>query len=207
MRKIVKGSPPADLRKFLTKEDPHHWEDIHDTKAYPELYAQCISQLKSEQGFLGGYTERPLPSEGIHVDHFRKQSLFPSQKYVFGWNNLIVDEHNISFGADHKDNAIRNVKDYERLIDPVAQDPHHFFTYIERGLIKPKEGLSAGEKEMAVFTISVFNLQHPLLCDDRREIIELVKVYRNGGLSEEEIQEQMCNLGYPSVVEYAFTLI
>lgn len=205
MKKIVKGEPPADFAKFVAKENPQHWEDIHKTKAYPKLYAECVSQLKFEQDNLGGYTEKPL-SGRVHIDHYRKRSLFPAQGYVFSWNNLIADEYNMSFGAVYKDNSIQKIDDYERLIDPIAQDPHHFFTYTEYGRIKPKENLDDEEKMKAEFTIRTFNLQHPLLCDDRREIVELVKAYHKGGLSAEEVKGLVSNLGYPSAVDYALTL-
>lgn len=207
MKKIIKGEAPANLKDFVSKENPLHWDDIHTTKAYSGLYAECVRLLRAEQDNLCGYTERPLPSTGIHVDHFRKRALFPAQNYVFGWNNLIVDEHNKSFGADYKDNAIQKAEDYEILIDPVAHDPHWFFTYIESGRIKPKESLNEEERKMAEFTIRIFNLQHPLLCDDRREIIELVRDYKRGGLTADEIKEAIRGLGYPSAVEFALTLI
>ena len=92
---------------------------------------------------------------------------------------------------------------YRKLIDPVAQDPHHFFTYMENGWIIPKAGLNDAEKEMAEYTIETFNLQHPSLLNKREEIIRLVKSYKQGGLADADILACVVTFGFPSVVEYA----
>ena len=93
--------------------------------------------------------------------------------------------------------------DYAKLIDPVAQDPHHFFTYMENGRIIPKQELSDEEREMAEFTIATFNLQHPSLLNKREEIIRMVRSYKQGGMDEEDILACVEFYGFPSAIEYA----
>ena len=203
MRRIVKRQPPQDLGRYVERANPQKWEEVHQNQIFPHLYEDCIGQLREEQANLSGYTEKPLPQQGTHVDHFRKQSLFNSREFVFGWDNLIADEHSREYGADHKDNVITSKEAYQKLIDPVAQDPHHFFTYMENGMIMPKEGLGEEERKMAEFTIDTFNLQHPTLLNRRENIIRMVKSYRQGGLSNEDILQCVGDYGFPSAVNYA----
>ena len=65
MRRIKKQAPPADLAKFVRRENPQKFEEIHHSQHFPNLYDECIDRLKNEQGNLSGYTEKPLKS-GIH---------------------------------------------------------------------------------------------------------------------------------------------
>lgn len=201
MRKIKKQAPPEDLDKFVRCENPQKFEEIHQSEHFSGLYAECIEQLKTEQENLSGYTEKPLKN-GVHVDHFRKQALFNTQDLVFGWNNLIADEHNPGYGADFKDKRVTR-EEYEKLINPVLEDPHHFLTYMDEGVIKPVDGLTQQEREKAEKTIEIFNLRHPLLKELRERAIKMVKDYKNQGLTEDEILIALRDYGFKSAVEYA----
>lgn len=201
MRRINKQAPPADLEKFVRQENPQKFEEIHDSRHFPCLYEECIEQLRTEQENLSGYTEKPLKS-GVHVDHFRKQALFNTQAMVFGWENMIADEHNPGYGADYKDKRVTRAE-YERLINPVLEDPHHYLTYLDEGIIKPVDGLTAIEREKAEKTIEIFNLKHPLLRELRGRAIRMVKEYRSQGLEAEVIIGALRDYGFKSAVEYA----
>lgn len=202
MRRIVKQEPPADLAQFVEREKPQKFGQIHESKYYPNLYNECLDKLEAEQGKLSGYTEKPL-SNGVHVDHYRRQALFNSPRMIFGWENLIADEHNSVFGADFKDKHVKKQSDYAKLINPVVEDPHHYLTYMDEGIIKPIDGLSDAEREKAEFTIQAFNLKHKLLNELRRRVIELVKEYKSQGLNDEEISGALHDYGFVSAVEYA----
>ncbi len=201
MRSINKQAPPADLGKFVRQENPQKFEEIHDSKHFPGLYKECIEHLRTEQENLSGYTEKPLKS-GVHVDHFRKQALFNTQDMVFDWENMIADEHNSGYGADYKDGRVTRA-DYEKLINPVLVDPHHYLTYLDEGVIKPVDGLSAIEREKAEKTIEIFNLQHPLLRELRERAIRMVKEYRSQDLEADVIIKALKDYGFKSAVEYA----
>lgn len=200
MRKIQKQVPPEDLARFVRRERPQKFEEIHHSELFPELYDECIEQLKTEQENLSGYTEKPLKS-GVHVDHFRKQALFNTPDMVFGWGNMIADEHNPNYGAV-KDKRVTR-EEYDKLINPVLEDPHHYLTYMDEGIIKPVDGLTVQEREKAEKTIEIFNLKHPLLKELRERAIKMVKEYKNQGLTEEDILGALRDYGFTSAVEYA----
>lgn len=202
MRRIVKLQAPVDLAEFVKKEKPQKFEQIHKSKLYPNLYRECVVKLEAEQDGLSGYTEKPL-SKDIHVDHYRRQALFNSPSMVFGWENMIADEHNSSYGADFKDKHVKKQSDYAKLINPVVEDPHHYLTYMDEGIIKPVDGLDKDEREKAEFTILTFNLNHNLLNERRRHVIELVKEYKSQGLTADEISGALHDYGFTSAVEYA----
>ena len=202
MRKIDKKAPPADLARFVEKEHPQKFDDIHHSKQFPGLYEECREQLLDEQEHLSGYTEKPLAAKGIHVDHYRRQALFNSGQYIFGWSNLIADEH-ADYGADCKDSIVKNCADYDKLINPVEEDPHRYLTYVDEGLVVPQNDLTYAEREKAEYTIETFNLKHKLLVEKRRAAIKMVREYKGYGLSDEVILDCMKGYGFPSVVEYA----
>ncbi len=202
MRKIKKQAPPADLVKYVRRENPQKFEEIHKTVHYPNLYEECIVQLEIEQENLSGYTEKPLRSH-IHVDHYRKQEWFNTQDMVFGWDNMIADERNNEYGAVYKDDHLHLSSEYAKLINPVLEDPHHFLTFMDEGVIKPVDGLTAAEREKAEFTIKTFNLKHKLLTILQGDAIRLVKTYKAQGLADEDILGAMKDYGFTSAVEYA----
>lgn len=202
MRKIKKLAPPENLAKYVRQENPQKFEEIHHSRYYPELYGECVEQLKTEQDNLSGYTEKPLKN-GVHVDHYRKQALFNTQDMVFGWENMIADEHNSGYGADYKDKMVTMREEYAKLINPVLDDPHHYLTYMDEGIVKPVDGLSVQDREKAEKTIEVFNLRHPLLKELRERAIKMVKEYKAQGLNDAEILEALHDFGFTSAVEYA----
>ena len=202
MRRIKKQAPPADLAKFVRRENPQKFEEIHHSQHFPNLYDECIDRLKNEQGNLSGYTEKPLKS-GIHVDHFKKQQWFNTQDMVFGWENFIADEHQGDFGSDYKDTFLKLPEEYAKLINPVLEDPHHFLTFMDEGIIKPVDDLSDAEKEKAEFTIQAFNLRHKLLTQMQGEAIHWVKIYKAQGLEDDEILDAFKDYGFTSAIEYA----
>lgn len=202
MRKIKKQAPPENLAKYVRQENPQKFEEIHHSRYFPDLYGECVEQLKTEQDNLSGYTEKPLKND-VHVDHYRKQALFNTQDMVFGWENLIADEHNPGYGADYKDKMVTMREEYAKLINPVLDDPHQYLTYMDEGIVKPVNGLSDQDREKAEKTIEVFNLRHPLLKELRERAIKMVKEYKVQGLTDAEILEALHDFGFTSAVEYA----
>lgn len=197
MRHIQRGEPLADFQRFVEKEQPDDWtEDF--VKAFHGLYEICRNTLLEEQGGISGYTELPLEKD-IHIDHFRKRSLYPKQ--VFDWRNLVVDEKDKAYGAACKDKMVQGCKDYDLLINPIMEDPHAFFTYQENGNMIPRMSLSREDRERADFTIKVFNLNHEVLRRKRMDLMMLVEDYRRGGLDWEEMKVSLSAYGFPSVLE------
>lgn len=84
MRHIHRDEPLAEFQRYVEKESPKDWESF--SKEMHELYVTCRKVLMEEQGNISGYTEMPL-KKNLHIDHFKKQSLFPRQ--MFDWRNVV----------------------------------------------------------------------------------------------------------------------
>lgn len=200
MRKIDRGAPLERFTDFLVKHKPHQWNELEKD---PGLRKEMQKRLLCEQGEMSGYTERPIAdSSTLHIDHFRKQDLFKSQEYVFGWYNFVVDEHNPNYGADHKDNRtiVKSASDYDKIIDPIKEDPHLFFDIMANGGICPKSELEKDEAAKAEFTISVFNLNHPSLVNQRMQVMRDVENLA-GLISDNDIVACYAPYGFLSTVE------
>lgn len=202
MRHIVKNGPIPEFVEFA-KEVHTNWDDIHDGRKYPGLYNKCRDYiLKQEQGGVSGYTEIPISENSrIHIDHFRKKSMNWGRNVTFEWDNLVVDVLDNDYGACCKDKHVKDIKDYDMLINPVEEDPHHYFKYLSNGSIVPKDGLSDREKQKALFTIDAFNLEGEYLKNRRLSVMKVVEPYLDY-LSKEEILQALGGMGFPSVIEY-----
>ncbi len=209
MRKINKLSCPQEFSEYIRKENPKIWDDFSRSKQHGSVYGVCMGQLLHEQNGLSGYTEKPISdsTKGLHIDHFRRRGIFRTPQNCFDWNNLIADEHNPNYGADYKDKNISQKDEYNKLIDPVTEDPHKYFTYQTNGNIVAKADLEKKDKEKAEFTITKFNLQHPALVEMRGTLIKYVNEYKDTGLSDNDIFECLQNHGFTSVVEYVLNNI
>jgi uncharacterized protein (TIGR02646 family) len=197
-----------EFTKFVNKEHPQNWSTDFVLNHH-SLYEHCRNQLEADQGGLSAYTELRLDDKpGIkHIDHFRKQALFP--KFVFDWYNYVVDNHEKKFGSDFKDEHIKTIADNEKLIDPIREDAAHFFEYLVSGKIIPSHFLTNDyEKERAQFTIDSFNLNHEFLKRRRADLISEIKNYSAGGISNNDIKSIIvCNLGFPSFVDFVINNI
>ena len=197
MRHIHRDEPLAEFQRYVEKESPKDWESF--SKEMHELYVTCRKVLMEEQGNISGYTEMPL-KKNLHIDHFKKQSLFPRQ--MFDWRNFVVDEKGKPYGADRKDESIVLREKNEKLINPLEEDPHLFFTYQRNGNLIPVDSLSDKNRERAIFTIEVFGLNHEILRRKRLDMMFLVENYVAGGLSMAEVKSALTECGFPSVLEY-----
>lgn len=165
MKRIVRTEPDF-YKKFREKNKPRPWEDLSKEIGY-EVREYMLSE---EQNSQCAYTETALgPDPGnSHVDHFRKQSLFAD--LIFDWNNLLTSCNGKDYGAGHKDRKIREKKDYECLINPVAEDPHEYFYYALTGEILAAENNKKGQ-----FTIDAFKLNHRSLVNQRADVVRDVQ--------------------------------
>ncbi len=193
MRKIDKGIPMPSFTEYVSQHHPTKWEDAKDVS---HLWREYI--LEYEQHRLSGYTEEPVRLDSSHIDHFRKQSLFNA--LVFDWNNYIVDSNNETYGAKHKDRAVRTREENEKLINPAAEDASRFFKYELNGRIEVAEGLSDEDRTRAEYTMEAFNLNESSLVERRRLIINnILEPYRD--LTDDDILEALACEGFTSVVE------
>ena len=193
MRKLDKGEPAQQFVDFIHRHHPVNWEEAkNESRGWREHI------LNYEQHGLSGYTEAPLHLEKSHIDHFRKQSLYPH--FVFEWNNYVVDGNDDAYGARYKDNAISNQEDNEKLINPIIEEAQRFFKYELSGKIVPADGLSEKVNERVEFTIDTFNLNESSLMDRRKRIINM-DIRSFEGLSDEDVLAVLLPEGFSSVVE------
>lgn len=192
MLKSKKAKEPEDFSRYMKHHKLRHWEDADgNEKARWRAYI-----LQNEQNGSSLYTEEPC-GEHSHIGHFRKRSDFPN--LTFSWSNFIVDGINEEYGAKHKDKT-KGMLDYDRLIDPVAEDPQPFFTYYADGSIEPNKELSEKDSERAVYTIGVFNLNHPSLKHRREEIFNTFNQETSNRAEAEQMAQSFSSYGFPSVV-------
>lgn len=196
MIQVLKGKPSQD---FLNLKNVSDW-DREVSRTVKVSVRKYI--LVDEQNGVSAYTEKPLDEEdkNLHVDHFYKQVLYPSRS--MDWNNLVVDEHNKNYGADHKDSNIHQSSDYGNLINPVNDNPVEYFGYMANGEIIPKDDLSPISRQKAEQTIKTFNLNHPELVNRRANVLVQITELKYGGLSEKEIKDTLCEFGFPTVLEF-----
>ena len=207
MKHIDKQQPYPDFVSFVQNEHPTNWDDIHHSKWYPNLYQDCrYEMLVSEQGGLGGYTERPILNSGhLHIDHYRKKGMNWPQDVSFDWNNLIVEERAIQYGACYKDKLTKDVGDYDKLLNPVTDFPEQMMSYLPNGEVLSKTDMDADDKKRVEFTIDRFNLNFPLLRLERETLIKII-VESYADLSDDDVKCALQDNGYPTVVEWALAL-
>lgn len=167
MKKINKTEPDF-YKAFIAENSPQSWKDLRKKIGY----AVREYMLKEEQNLQCAYTEVYLDPDSSHVDHFKKQSLFP--KSVFEWDNLLTSCKNECYGPKFKDRKIRKKEDYQDLIDPVAEDPQKYFNCSMTGDILADEDDKKGK-----FTIDAFHLNHPVLVEQRKTVaIQVRDMYK-----------------------------
>ena len=193
MRKLDKGAPIQHFVDFIRHNSHDRWEDAKEASP---IWREHI--LYQEQHGLSGYTEAPIGYENSHIDHFKKQTLYPS--LIFEWNNYVVDSKDDTYGARYKDNVVCNQTDNERLINPVVENAQQFFKYELSGKMVPLDGLGDVEKQRANYTIDSFNLNEGSLMERRKSILNL-DLSSFEGLTDYEILEALQPNGFISVVE------
>ncbi len=194
MLKSNKSSAPAIFVDYFKHNKTSVWEDIDGSirKSWREYI------LNHEQNGLSAYTEEPCDASHSHIDHFRRRTDFP--KLTFEWSNFIVDGVNANYGAKYKDDTEKHKRpDYNMLINPAAEEPQYYFEYTGDGMIEPRQGLNEAEKERAIYTKNMFNLNHPALVYKRKLIFDTFAGI--GDSSEaEDASKSFISYGFPSVV-------
>ena len=208
MKKILKNQPQFFI-DYLIKKKPNTWGELskevrHNVRIYM-LSGMCPDDnteiIPSEQNFQCAYTELNIEPESSHVDHFRKQSIFPSHKYIFNWSNLFTACNNEDFGAKFKDKKIKKV-DYQCLINPALDDPNDYLTYNLLGEILEKASDKKSiQYKKAKTTIYLFNLNDYSLVQQRKTVSKQVQAMCDQ-LTLEEIKKEIGR--FDNFVEFAY---
>lgn len=207
MRKINKLGSIEEFSRFVKQKKPINWDVIHE-KENKEIYEKTIKFiLENEQINICGYTEINLTNckkHKIHIDHYIKK-VFSNGKnqYHFDWNNLVVSiyDDNKEIGANHKDEIIKNIKEYDNFFNPTKDNCQAYFEYSIDGKIIPKQGLDEINLSKANKTIDVFNLNHKYLVDLRKDVLVCVKALLYYGGCACNKDELFKNYGFHSVID------
>jgi len=128
-------------------------------------------KILEEQNNLCAYCEKLLknyPSD-CHIDHFKKRDFFPKQTLTY--DNLLTSCNNENRCAKYKDKNILK-EDYEKIINPVIENPEDFLEYTFYGELEAKSNLNDYDKEKAKFTIKILNLNERSLVEERKNVIK-----------------------------------
>jgi uncharacterized protein (TIGR02646 family) len=163
--------------------------------------------LENEQGNQCAYTELPLEYEktNSHIEHLKRKDSAFFPELTFEWSNLFVSCNSDDFGGKYKDGKYLKGKtkaDNALIINPALENPNEYFELKNWGELTIKDDLQGIAKTKAEETIKAFNLNHNSLQDRRREMIQSVNDYKNGGLDSEMIIEFLTGSGFKSVIKY-----
>lgn len=174
MKKIIKHNPPEFFSKYIAHNKPANWEDITAIRAELRKY------ILEEQGSCCAYTEIRLDcANNAHIDHFKKQHLFPELK--FDYTNMLVSCNSEQYGGKYKDKQVSDKNIYQDLINPTEESSADYFEFTYTGKVLPLNDCTKGKQ-----TISHFNLNNKDLVNHRKGIAYCIKNMMND-LTEDEI--------------------
>ena len=148
-------------------------------------------EILEEQNNLCIYCEKLVESypKYCHIDHFKKRDFFPKQ--TLNYDNLVISCNNENRCAKYKDKNISK-EDYEKIINPVIENPENFLEYTMCGELEAKSDLNDYDKEKAEFTIKILNLNERSLVEERKNVIKQLSCIIN----EIETIEQLSEYGF-----------
>ncbi|MDE6562259.1 MAG: TIGR02646 family protein [Muribaculaceae bacterium] len=181
------------------------WDDFHKNNqtGYNACREQGLLEQRNECAYTGLWLGEGT-KQSIHIDHFRKKSLYP--ELTFDWNNLFVAAKDIDCGADYKDTHIsgpRTVADnvYRNIFSPLDANLSQYFWYRQDGAIVPHQSITDESIRSKVKkTIEIFNLNSSDLKSRRLGIMQSVKGIIDQ--DDETIRDWMQNAGFSFVVDF-----
>ena len=195
--------PYPEFINFVQRNNPQNW-DVIDAVVRTNTRKYI---LENEQGNQCAYTELPLEYEknNSHIEHLKRKDSAFFPELTFEWSNLFVSCNSDDFGGKYKDGKYLKGKtkaDNALIINPALENPNEYFELKNWGELTVKADLQGMAKTKAEETIKAFNLNHNSLQDRRREMIQSVNDYKNGGLDSEMIINFLTGSGFKSVIKY-----
>lgn len=171
MLSIKKKLEPEFLLEFKRKNSPKTWDDYNN----PDIKSKIKSYiLENEQNEYCPYCEKRIyKSDEGHIEHIKPRDKFP--QYFQEYENILVSCNEKDSCGNSKEN-----KYSDNFINPVLENPKEYFTYnLASGEIVPiyKEDNSIKNKK-ATYTIEILNLNSYTLREARKNLIEILEVYR-----------------------------
>lgn len=199
----IDKTPYPEFISFVQRNNPQNWEGLEavvrtNTRKYI---------LENEQSNQCAYTELPLEYEknNSHIEHLKRKDSAFFPELTFEWSNIFVSCNSDDFGGKYKDEKYLKRKtkaDNALIINPALESPNEYFELTNWGELTVKVDLQGIAKTKAEETIKAFNLNHNSLQDRRREMIQSVNDYKNGGLDSKMIIEFLAGSGFKSLIKY-----
>lgn len=155
MHKLIRPIPPVCLSRYQHGRD--NWRSMS-----PEHKGEIWLKLDEMQQKRCAYCEALIKTDkensNSHIEHFRQRDRY--HQGTFLWGNL--------FGSCNRMNSCGKYKDdlpaynHQDLIKMDTEDPEHFLDFLPDGNVAPIKGLTPAEKNRAVETIRIFNLNGSL---------------------------------------------
>lgn len=174
MRGIYKSQKDSNLQREQKKPEPVSSRDASNRW---HRYDKAVTQscLLNEQWWLCAYTELALEGfqYGWHIEHIEPKSINPAR--TFDYNNLVIsalDSDSLTkfskkdrFGGHYKQSDY----DPNLFVSPLMPDSERYFDYLSSGRVEPAQNLTPEEREKAIYTRDLLNLNAPFLVNSRRK--------------------------------------
>lgn len=172
MHWVDRGDEPealAAIRERYTPRWVSYYPDKSGRKPSDSRWREFRGDLEERFSGLCAYCEESCRGQ---VDHFRPKSRFPA--LVYEWTNwlYVCPECNQAKGDKWPEQG---------YVDPCAESepdrPENYFDFDTRmGYIKPRAGLSASQREMALQMIEHVKLNDFHHVEQRRLLLELLRL-------------------------------
>jgi len=173
------------------------WSEIgKNEKGFKTKLREYI--LLEEQNMLCAYCNQEIEAEDTYsnTDHLKKRDWCGRE--TLEYRNLLVSCKNKFHCENIKDNfKFTHCSEFDKIVNPVIENPDNFFDYGIDGDIFAKNGLNQLDKEKAEFTIKVFALNNSSLKKDRAKIGATLSFYSDSELND--ILNDIAN--YPSFIK------
>lgn len=178
MRYIRKGGNIPHFLEQSNRNPPTTAQDAESRWSSFKHKPWVSERLDAEQYGLCAYSEIRPDEEGlgIHLEHVRPKSIYPSE--TFDYHNIVLCALN---DKDLQQTARENVfgghakksqYDESRFVSCLKPDCQNYFRYLSDGRVVPEYSLDISQKENALYTVHLLNLNCEYLKNKRKKWIE-----------------------------------
>lgn len=202
MKTVIKSEAPECLQDAEVKGWDWNTFRSNNHDAYLSVRRQVLEDQRNECAYTGLWIGEGT-TQKVHIDHFRKKAIYPEK--TFCWDNLFAAAKDLDYGSDYKDKRIHGPKtnaesQYQTFWSPLHANLSNTFWYRQDGMMEPVPELEGNDREKALQTIKIYNLNAPDLKNRRKGIINMLKGWK--GVSEEIIRESMKNVGFSFLIDF-----
>ncbi len=153
-------------------ESPRRYADLRGRER-----DEIRSALLNMQGQRCAYCERRTGDDrdAGHIEHFQNQADHVDLQCE--WTNLFWSCNDEKTCGKHKDKCTKVAGDLRRfdpedIVNPCIEDPEDLLLFVSDGTVRPRDGLSEGDRHRAEETLRVFQLNgSPFLRKSREDAV------------------------------------